>query len=103
MFTHIYELAYVNSTAAQPLASVNAVALFQTDVLNPLYSIPIAVINDSGGCSTSVCLCLINSQQQECFPNVVLHTTASLPSTGASIRTAFYYGAGKILRCAKKS
>ncbi len=103
MYTEIYELNYVNNTAAQPLASVNAVALFQADVLDPLYSIPIAVISDNGGCSTSVCLCLINSQQQECFPNVVLQTTAGLPSTGASIRTSFYYGAGEIARCAKKN
>ncbi len=94
MFTQIYELAYVN-TAAPTMASVNAVALFQADALNPLYSIPIAVITDNGGCSTSVCLCLINSKLQECFPNVVLQTTAGLPSTGASIRTSFYYGAGK--------
>ncbi len=94
MLTPIYELAYVNTTAPA-LASVNAVALFQEDVLNPLYSIPIAVITDNGGCSTGVCLCLINSQMQECFPNVVLQTTAGLPSTGASIRSSFYYGAGQ--------
>ncbi len=94
----MYELAYVNNnTAAPTLASVNAVALFQADALHPLYSIPITVINGNGGCSTSVCLCLINSQKQECFPDVVLQTTAGLPSTGASIRTSFYYGTGKIL------
>jgi hypothetical protein len=88
----MYELAYVK-TGAPTLASMNTVALFQADILNPLYSIPIVVMKENGErCSARVCLCLLNLQKQ-----------AGLPSASASIRKSFYYGAGagQIARCAK--